>query len=439
MHTPAVDPSPATTVTTVTVSGDTAHLIRIRATLTAGPPYGAITGLHPDTADTTRDRVYAAMHNAGLRWPSQHVALEAIPTALPATDPGLDAAIAVAVLAATGQVPAGGLGGTVVLGELGLDGSLRTPRNITERLTAAAASGAALVIAPAAARAIAATVPGITVWFAHHLRELADELYAATAHDNATAPGSANPTGRPSWPSPGIPVADLAEVPAELHQGRRLVEVAAAGGHHLAMIGPSSATTMLARCLPGLLPDLDDDTSRQVADLYRTAGLIPAQVTVMRRPPWQAPHHTSSTPALIGNRRKPGAVSLAHAGILFLADATEFRSHALEALSAPLDTELVQFPGADAPVTYPARAQLVVTTSSCPDHDSDACTCPPVRQRRYLQRLQPLPQVGHLAVQEGNDALDIVAFRVGERVAEPLLEHGPEDGPPLHEFLDLKC
>ncbi|MEV6923965.1 ATP-binding protein [Dactylosporangium sp. NPDC051485] len=379
------------TVTAVAVTGDTARLVVIHAsaagTAAAGAPVVAITGLDPDDTRATLDRVRAAVTFTGLRWPSRPVTVEVGPATPTVPDAGLDVAVAVAILAASGQVPTGAAR-AVLVGELGLDGGLRTPRHVTERLTAAAAAGAALVIAPAGACAIAASVPGITVWYAHHLRELVDELYAAAAHDTATATGPARPGGA-GWPSPGVPVADLAEIPAE-HLGRRLVEVAAAGGHRLAMIGTPSATTAVARCLPGLLPDLDDDTSRQVADLYRAAGLVPAQVAAMRRPPWQAPHHTSSTPALIGTRRKPGAVSLALAGILFLADAAEFRSHTLEALSAPLDTEWIRFAGPDGPVAYPARAQLVVTTSGCPCDDLDGCTCTPVRRRRYLQRLQPL-------------------------------------------------
>ncbi|GAA1563238.1 YifB family Mg chelatase-like AAA ATPase [Dactylosporangium maewongense] len=379
--------SPAVTVSTVTVAGDSTHLVDIHATLTSSGPAGTITGLHPDTAGTTRDRLYAAIHNAGLRWPAQHVAVEVAPTALPGTDTGLDAAVAVALLAVTGQIPTGGLRDAVVIGELGLDGSLRTPRAVAQRLTTAAGAGVPLALIPTGARDLAATVPDISVWLATHLRELVTQLHIA---DPASAPAIATVAGRPGWPSPGVPVADLADLPAGDWQARRVLEVAAAGAHHLAMIGPAAAATAFARCLPGLLPDLDDDTSRQVADLYRAAGLVPAQVTALRRPPWQAPHHTAPTAALIGTPARPGAVSLAHGGVLHLDNAAAYGSRAVEALGQPLDTELVRLASAAGTVTYPARTQLVVTTPDCPCADLNACTCSPARRRRHLHRLRPL-------------------------------------------------
>jgi magnesium chelatase family protein len=368
----------AVTVPAVAYTGAAAHMVRIRAVPATDQPSTTLTGLPDELAWTTRDRIRAAIVNAGLRWPTEPIALDVFPTALPAVDSGIDAALAVALLAATGQVPVDALRDAVLIAELGLDGTLRTPRALPERLAAAAGAGFTLALLPASSMAVAATVPGISAWPAHHLRELVDELHAAAGAG----------TG---WLSPDVPIGDLADVPAEHQHARRVLEVAAAGGHHLALIGPATAaTTMLAHRLPGLLPDLDDHTGRQVADLYRMAGLLPPHVRVLRRPPWQAPHHTTTTAALIGTVRKPGAVSLAHGGLLFLDDAAEFSSRSIESLYQPLTTGQVVLAGSTRAVKYPAGAQLVVASRDCPCSEPDGCTCTPTRRRRYLHRLQPL-------------------------------------------------
>jgi magnesium chelatase family protein len=368
----------AVMVPAVAYTGAAAHMVRIRAVRTADQQSTTLTGLPDEVAWTTRDRIRAAIVNAGLRWPTESIALDVFPAALMAADSGIDAALAVALLAATGQVPVDALRDAVFAAELGLDGRLRTPRALPERLAVAAGAGYRLALLPATSLDLAATVPGIRAWPAHHLRELVDELHAAA-------------DGGEGWPSPGVPIGDLADLPAEHRHARRVLEVAAAGGHHLALIGPATAaTTMLAHRLPGLLPDLDDRTGRQVADLYRMAGLLPPHVRALRRPPWQAPHHTTTTAALIGSPRKPGAISLAHAGVLFLDQAPEFNGRSIEALSQPLSTCQVVLVGGTRAVEYPAGAQLLVASRDCPCWEPDGCICTPARRRRYLRRLQPL-------------------------------------------------
>ncbi|MGI5213332.1 ATP-binding protein [Plantactinospora sp. CA-290183] len=357
----------------------TAHMIRVRATLTTGEPTVVLSGLFGDSAIHTRDRVRAAVVNAGFRWPSQTVALEVSPAPLQAADSGVDLALAVALLIATEQAPTPVLDNTVFLAELGLDGSLRTPRALAERLTVAVRAGFGRAVVSAGSRELAASVPGVTVWAAHHLRELVDLLKVAAGDGTR-------------WPTPGVPVGDLADLPAEHRHGRRVLEIAAAGGHRLALVGSATAgATMLAERLPGLLPDLDEQTGQRVADLYRRAGLVPEPVTVLHRPPWQAPHHTTWIPALLGGSRRPGAVSLAHAGVLFLADAAEFSTRAIEVLCRPLDTGRVQLPDGTRVVEYPAHPQLVLAARPCPCFDTDGrCGCSPARRARYLRRLRPL-------------------------------------------------
>jgi magnesium chelatase family protein len=197
-----------------------------------------------------------------------------------------------------------------------------------------------------------------------------------------------------SWPptaSPRAidrPKADLVDLRAE-HPGRSVLEIAAAGGHHLALIGaPGTGKAMLANRLPGLLPDLDETTAAEVANLYRAAGL--AERAPGRRPPWQAPHHTISLPALLGSPRRPGAISLAHGGVLFCDDAGELRPAAVNALTGVLDRRRIVL--GPAPVIYPARLQLVLASTGCPQPGpaGSDCTCAPGAHRRYLARLSRL-------------------------------------------------
>lgn len=181
------------------------------------------------------------------------------------------------------------------------------------------------------------------------------------------------------------PYGDLSELPAE-HPGRRAVRIAAAGGHHLALSGPGPGRTLLTHSLHALLPDLDPATAAQVADLYRCAGFD--ATGEHHRPPWQAPHHTMSTVTLIGSRRRPGAVSLAHAGVLFLDHAGDLPPTSVSALRQVLDDGRVLL-GPGTPITYPARPQLVLASTGCPVGET-TCTCPPAQRRRYHARLAVL-------------------------------------------------
>ena len=227
------------------------------------------------------------------------------------------------------------------------------------------------------------------------VRILGDTARAAdTLHDLVAALHGDGLLRPAAWPTaPGLTGADLADL-AVGQPGRRGLEVAAAGGHHLALIGPpGSGKVMLAQRLPGLLPDLDELTAAQVAQAYRSAGLLEADAPVLRRPPWQAPHHTSSLAALTGSTTRPGAVGLAHGGVLFLDDAAELPDRALRALRISLDDGRIQLASADRRVQYPARFQLVLASPGCPNtwqHADGLCDCPPEVRRRYLQRLTPL-------------------------------------------------
>ncbi len=315
MNQPTISATPTATVPTVARTGAIAHMVRIRALPGSGTPSITLTGLPDDSAWRTRDRLHAAIANSGLAWPDEAIAVSVFPHDLPAADADMDAALAVAVLAATGHLPGVALGEVAVLavlGELGLDGTLRPVSDITARLAVVAGAGIPHAVVPAGNLTDAVRTPGVTVRAARTLRELVDGLRGQLPLLTPAA-----------WPTPPtLPGADLADVSAT-HPGRRLVKIAAAGGHHLAILGRGIGAVMLAQRLPGLLPDLDEATAAQVAEAYRQAGLLPADAPVLLRPPWQAPHHSVSLPALTGNTRRPGAIALAHGGVLFCDDAAE--------------------------------------------------------------------------------------------------------------------
>jgi magnesium chelatase family protein len=376
-----------------------ARLVGILAVPATDQQSTTITGLPDQDARTTRDRVYAAIRNsAGCVWPQQPITLSVESHGLSAGDSGLDLAFAVALLAASGQIPADRLPGTLWIGELGLDGTLRPASQLAVRLAAVAHAGLPdTIIAPGnLAEAALATRGQVST-----ARTLA-ELVAALRGEVPLLTPQAWPTA-PPWPG-----ADLADLPAGPSAARRILEVAAAGGHHLLLTGPpQGGAGMLAERLPGLLPDLDPGTAAEVAVAHRAAGILPPEAIVRHRPPWQAVHHTISRPALTGTLHRPGAVGLAHGGLLFCDDAGELSSFARDALCTVLDQQRVTLLGAGTRVSHPARLQLVVSA-----HGRRAR----VRMARLFDRvdihavLPPLPQVA--AGQPVGEPTAVVAARV---------------------------
>ncbi|WP_341719557.1 YifB family Mg chelatase-like AAA ATPase [Micromonospora sp. FIMYZ51] len=363
--------------------GMTGHLVEVEADLAPGLPGVAISGL-PDTAlHEARDRVRAAVVNSGQRWPNRRITLNLLPATLPKFGSAFDLAIAVALLGGSGELPLAPLDGVVILGELGLDGTVRPVRGVLPMVAAAAKAGVQRVIVPTGNAAEAAVVPGLRV-------RGVDNLHRLVGFVRDGDPLIEPPTGAPP-PVDGGP--DLAEVAGQW-LGRRALEIAAAGGHHLALIGPPGAgKTMLAERLPSILPELDDDDALEVTALHSIAGLLPAGGGLLRRPPFQAPHHSASAPSIVGGGAglaRPGAVSLAHRGVLFLDEAPEFSKAALEALRQPLENGRVLLARSRGGAEYPARAQLVIAANPCPCANpagDDRCECPPLARRRYLGRL----------------------------------------------------
>ncbi|MEN3305630.1 MAG: magnesium chelatase family protein [Micromonosporaceae bacterium] len=365
------------------LTGLAGQLVEVEADLAAGLPGLALTGLPDAALNEARNRVRAALVNSGESWPNRRITVNLLPATLPKHGSVFDLAIAVTVLAGAGELPLAPLQGVVLLGELGLDGTVRPVRGVLPSVLAAVRAGIRRVVVPLANAREAALVPDVTVRATDTLRLLIDFVRGcAPLLDPPAAADPAPPDGP-----------DLSEVVGQ-ELGRRGLELAAAGGHHLFLVGPPGAgKTMLAQRLPSVLPPLSDEEALEVTAVHSVAGALPPRTGMLHRPPFQAPHHTASLPALVGGGTglaRPGAVSLAHRGVLFLDEAPEFPVRVLDALRQPLEDGQVVLSRAQGSTRYPAKLQLILAANPCPcAHPAgDAfCQCPPPARRRYLGRL----------------------------------------------------
>lgn len=367
----------------VAVAGVAGQLVEIEADLSSGLPGTALTGLGDKAVSEARDRVRAAISNSGVGWPNQRITIALLPADLPKVGSRFDLGIAIAVLAAAGAVPADAVAGVVWMGELGLDGTLRPVRGVLPAAMAAQAGGAALMVVPVGNGPEAALIEGIEVRGARTLTQILAWLRGA-----GDCPERASAS-----PSEAVrSVADLGDVVGQA-SARRALEIAAAGGHHLLLQGsPGAGKTMLAERLPGVLPLLDRAAALEVTAIHSVAGTLAQDAPLCLVPPFQAPHHTASVAALVGGGSgvaRPGAISLAHHGVLFLDEAPEYRPAAVDALRQPLESGRVVLHRSGGAVAYPARFQLVLAANpcGCGSPTGRDCDCTPMARRRYRQRL----------------------------------------------------
>jgi magnesium chelatase family protein len=401
-------------IRSVTLLGVTGEIVTVEADLAPGLPNVVVSGLPDAALVEARDRVRAAIVNSGETWPQRRITINLTPAHLPKHGSGFDLAMAVAVLAAAGVVPVAHLRRAVVLGELGLDGAVRPVRGVLPAVLAAYRAGLRQAVVPVANAAEASLVPGVEVRAADSLRELIgfsrDGVPLRSPPPLETPPVDNGP--------------DLADVLGQ-ERGRLAIELAAAGGHHLALFGPPGAgKTMLAQRLPGVLPALDDEAALEVTAVHSIAGRLTAGSPLVRRPPYQAPHHTSSLAALVGGGSgvaRPGALSLAHHGVLFLDEAPEFGRYVLDALRQPLEEGEVRLRRSGGDTHYPARIQLVLAANPCPCARSEGdrhCECSPLVRRRYQGRLSG-PLLDRIDLQVTLMPVSTAALLADRDTAEP--------------------